>query len=235
MPNTLSVRSYSAQPRAHVHPYHQLVLPVQGLIDIQVGHYKAQVAVGECIVIYAGILHEFKAHTAARFVVADMAELPENLTQLPAIHFAISSPFLSYLQFITLQLADAVHPKLEQLLWQLFVTQLENQKCAQKVDPRIAKVIATMQADLCQTLSLQHYANIACLSLTQFKLVFKQSTGCSASHYLTQLKMEKAKALLTHTDMPISLIAEQLGYQNHSAFSRRFCLYFAQPPSAFRR
>ncbi|WP_419535300.1 helix-turn-helix domain-containing protein [Endozoicomonas sp.] len=45
--------------------------------------------------------------------------------------------------------------------------------------------------------------------------------------------MEKAKALLTHTDLPIQLIAERVGYNDVSAFSRRFTSHFGLSPKAF--
>jgi len=51
--------------------------------------------------------------------------------------------------------------------------------------------------------------------------------------YITELRMEKASALLAHTDLPIRIVAEQVGYQDLSAFSRRFSSYFGQSPKAF--
>jgi hypothetical protein len=33
----LSLRSYAAQPICHSHPFHQIVLPVQGTLELEVG------------------------------------------------------------------------------------------------------------------------------------------------------------------------------------------------------
>ncbi|WP_350629915.1 helix-turn-helix domain-containing protein, partial [Pseudoalteromonas sp. Q36-MNA-CIBAN-0048] len=52
---------------------------------------------------------------------------------------------------------------------------------------------------------------------------------------ITEKRMQKAKALLTHTDLPIQIIAEQVGYNDLSAFSRRFSLYFGLSPRLFLR
>ncbi|POF56904.1 AraC family transcriptional regulator, partial [Vibrio vulnificus] len=53
--------------------------------------------------------------------------------------------------------------------------------------------------------------------------------------YITALRMEKAKALLTHTDLPVQRVAEQVGYSDLSAFSRRFSRHFGLSPRAFCR
>ncbi len=47
--------------------------------------------------------------------------------------------------------------------------------------------------------------------------------------------MEKAKALLTHTDLPVQLIAERVGYTDLSAFSRRFSIHFGLSPRELAR
>lgn len=57
--------------------------------------------------------------------------------------------------------------------------------------------------------------------------------GMSCQSYITQLRMNKAKALLSYTDTPINLIAEQVGYLNASAFSRKFREHVGVSPSHF--
>ena len=46
--------------------------------------------------------------------------------------------------------------------------------------------------------------------------------------------MEKARALLTHTDLPVQQVAEQVGYGDVSAFSRRFTRHVGLSPRRFR-
>lgn len=76
---------------------------------------------------------------------------------------------------------------------------------------------------------------MACLSPTQFKVLFKTNLGMSVQQYVTHHRMEKAKALLTHTDLPVQIVAERVGYNDLSAFSRRFSLHFGLPPRQFTR
>ncbi|WP_332248847.1 AraC family transcriptional regulator [Psychromonas ingrahamii] len=91
---------------------------------------------------------------------------------------------------------------------------------------------AFIDANLSASLQILELAKIAYLSPTQFKKLFTNNLGISAYKYITQKRMEKAKALLTHTDLPVQLIAQQVGYNDLSAFSRRFSLYFGLSPRA---
>lgn len=233
--NRLSIRSYTGQMRSHFHQYHQLVLPLHGSIDIKVGEYAGKVSLGDCVVIKAGQRHDFRADEAARFIVADLDQLPSNIMSSSTIKFSISTPLLAYIQFIGKQLESQVHPALESMTFELFYQLIAQQTCSSKVDPRIEHVIEVIQQNLRRTYSLEELARIACLSTTQYKKVFKQSMAMTTQKYLTQLRMEKAKALLTHTDLPIRLVAEQVGYNDLSAFSRRFSNYFGQSPTAFSK
>ncbi|MNE96080.1 HTH-type transcriptional activator RhaS [compost metagenome] len=65
-------------------------------------------------------------------------------------------------------------------------------------------------------------------------MLFKKETGKTTGEYLLTLRMSKARALLVHTDYPVSLIASQVGYQDLSAFSRRFASHFGYPPRKLR-
>ncbi|MGY8870371.1 MAG: helix-turn-helix domain-containing protein [Pseudomonadales bacterium] len=47
--------------------------------------------------------------------------------------------------------------------------------------------------------------------------------------------MAKAHGLLAHTDSPINIVANIVGYQDVPAFSHRFSAYFGHSPSNSRR
>ena len=53
--------------------------------------------------------------------------------------------------------------------------------------------------------------------------------------YLTQWRMTLACNLLTRSNAPLSHIAEQVGYQTDTAFSRAFRREFGAPPAAWRK
>jgi len=231
--NRISVRSYTNQLRSHFHEYHQLVIPLHGTINIAVGKFKGLVSIGDCVIIKSGQRHDFMANDNARFIVVDTTALPDNILQSVNERVAIDKSLLSFVQFVDIQLNQRVNQSLESTVFSLFFQLLAQQLLTNKMDKRIEKVIAIITQDIAALHSIETLAKQACLSTTQFKKLFKQSTGQTCRSYLTQLRMEKAKALLTHTDTPISIVAEYCGYQSPSAFSRKFKAYFGDIPKAF--
>ncbi|MFY8327222.1 helix-turn-helix domain-containing protein [Pseudoalteromonas sp. ZZD1] len=235
MKNLLSIRSYSTKPTRHSHHFNQLVLPLRGVINIFVGDFNGKVAPSECVVVKANEEHLFTADTEARFVVVDMKNLPLNISSSHCIVFAINSSLKSYLTFIENQLENKVNAELEQAMFEMFSLLLAEQPLLPKVDDRIGTAISFIEQNIAEQLHIKRLAESAFLSETQFKKLFKQQTNMTVMKYVTKLRMEKAQALLTHTDYPLSIIGEKVGYKEPSAFSRKFSQYFGLPPNKFKK
>jgi len=231
----LSVRSYVQKMRSHKHHYHQLVLPLQGIIDIDIEGSRENIGVQRCAIISAGKRHSFSADENARFLVADFNELPSNINEQPHCFVTISSPLQDFIYFIEQQLKFEYQPIIETHINELFYQLVAAQKLLPNIDARIINVIDYLNSKLADVISLEKLADVACLSKSQYKVLFKQQMGTTTGQYILALRMTKARALLTHTDTPVAIIAEKVGYQNLPAFSRRFSAYFGQSPRHFTR
>jgi AraC-like DNA-binding protein len=64
---------------------------------------------------------------------------------------------------------------------------------------------------------------------------FQQLVGSSPIQYLTQWRMLLAANLLSRSNAPLARIAEDVGYQTDTAFSRAFRREYGTPPAAWRR
>ena len=64
---------------------------------------------------------------------------------------------------------------------------------------------------------------------------FQQIVGSSTMQYLTQWRMVLAANLLCRSNAPLSRIAEDVGYQTDTAFSRAFRREYGEPPASWRR
>ena len=117
----------------------------------------------------------------------------------------------------------------------IFTLLLGQQELSRTNDPRIRAVQVMISERLAEPLTIQSLAKIAYLSPTQFKKLFKENIGVSVLKYITEQRMEKAKALLTHTDLPVQWVAERVGYSDLSAFSRRFSVHYGMSPREFAR
>lgn len=64
---------------------------------------------------------------------------------------------------------------------------------------------------------------------------FQRLVGSAPMQYLTQWRMLLAANLLRHSSAQLARIAEDVGYQTDTAFSRAFRREFGCPPAAWRR
>lgn len=65
--------------------------------------------------------------------------------------------------------------------------------------------------------------------------VFKNKMGISPGNYIIKKRLEVAKDLLVHTNLPINLIAEKVGYNNYSYFIKLFGRETGYTPLAYRK
>ncbi len=72
------------------------------------------------------------------------------------------------------------------------------------------------------------------LSEGYFSHYFKDKLGMAPLKYLTSLRIEKAKFLLSESDVPVSNIASSLGYHDVLYFSRIFKKAVGESPTAYR-
>jgi AraC family transcriptional regulator len=68
-----------------------------------------------------------------------------------------------------------------------------------------------------------------------FARMFKQSVGVPPRVYLTQLRLEKACELLEMTDLPVTEIAQEVGYSSNQVLARVFIKHRRMSPSNYRR
>lgn len=82
--------------------------------------------------------------------------------------------------------------------------------------------------------SLEKVALYMGISKGQMSKLFQARTGLSYIEYLTHLRMEKAKELLTQTDKSVKEIFMTVGYVDVVNASRKFRNYYGINPSAYR-
>ena len=98
----------------------------------------------------------------------------------------------------------------------------------------LRNVLAFIEENLGQPLTLAELAAQAALSEYHFARMFRQSTGLAPHQYVMQRRMEKAKALVQNTATPLTDIALACGFNSASHFSNRFRSATAMTPSQLR-
>lgn len=109
---------------------------------------------------------------------------------------------------------------------------LENKDASSDID-RIINYIKNNYTDC--NFSTQQVAEYSHMALPNLSSYFKAKTGQNLLDYITNLKIEKAKHLLTATNTPLKDICIEVGYYNVSSFIRRFKQVTGQTPGEYRK
>ncbi|MBP2066011.1 helix-turn-helix domain-containing protein [Streptomyces iranensis] len=95
--------------------------------------------------------------------------------------------------------------------------------------------IAIMQDRLAEPLTLADIAAELHLSLYHFVRVFRDATGVTPHRFLTRLRIELARRLLSETNLTIEQITQRCGFAAPSALSSAFLRQVGVRPSAYRK
>ena len=91
-----------------------------------------------------------------------------------------------------------------------------------------------MHACFHESLSLDDIARVAALSPHHFLRTFKSVFGRTPHQYLTQKRLERAQFLLTKTDLPVTAICMDVGFESLGSFSTLFRKHIGHSPRQFR-
>jgi transcriptional regulator GlxA family with amidase domain len=100
-------------------------------------------------------------------------------------------------------------------------------------DERLARALKQMHAHVDRAWNVDQFAKVAALSRSAFFERFRRTVGVAPMEYLLAWRMEVAKDLLRRGDLPVSSIAERVGYGSTSAFSVAFNRHVGQSPSRY--
>lgn len=102
-------------------------------------------------------------------------------------------------------------------------------------DRVVGAALNALHQNPAQAWTLDELARTAGTSRSVLAERFQQLVGSSPIQYLTQWRMVLASNLLCRSNAPLARIAEEVGYQTDTAFSRAFRREFGTPPAAWRR
>ncbi len=83
-------------------------------------------------------------------------------------------------------------------------------------------------------ISLQYLSGCVFLSREHIARVFKQKYGVGVTGYLTEVRIKNAKRLLQNSEIPVSNIAVNVGFNDANYFARVFQKHIGMTPTAFR-
>lgn len=102
------------------------------------------------------------------------------------------------------------------------------------VHRHVTNAVRLLEDDPLRDWTVDDLARAVHLSGGYLNRLFADGVGMSPMAYLTQLRAERAAALLIETDDPVSVVGANAGWSDPSHFARRFRACFSMSPSAYR-
>lgn len=99
----------------------------------------------------------------------------------------------------------------------------------------INKARVIFRTNIEQDINIEKVANELCVSYAWFRKAFKAYTGIAPNQYLIQLRIEKAKLLLSNQSRPIKEIALTLNFESAFYFSKLFKEKTGVSPDVYRK
>ena len=101
--------------------------------------------------------------------------------------------------------------------------------------PRIRKALDYIDDNYMFSIATEDVARVAGVHVGHLHRIFPEETGMRIGEYLTRLRIERAKTLLMHTDIPSSSIATRIGISSQQYFCRLFKKETGLSPQEYRK
>jgi AraC-like DNA-binding protein len=246
----------------HFHPEYELTYIVKGRGNRLVGDSIETFGPGDFVLLGPGLPHVWVSdketdQPAVAFVIQFSSSFAATLLSFPEMSsldtlFKKAQPGLSFpvtsrwrpekkMQAITGQPAGHSLILLLDLLQELGTKKGRPLASAQyrllktgNDGKRIQKVLKYIQDHYRDRISVSQAAALLHLSDSAFCKYFKRSMGKTFSDYVNDIRITQATSLLVETDLSVSAVASDCGFENMSYFNRVFLLKKGIQPNKFR-
>ncbi len=121
------------------------------------------------------------------------------------------------------------------LLCRIIIETVRSVGSRKNVSRATEDIINIIEKDYVKKLSLGDICREMHYSLPYISALFKKETGFSFTDYLQNRRLEETCRLLRETSLPISEIADSVGYQNLKFFGKLFKRFTGLSPGEYRK
>jgi AraC family transcriptional regulator, melibiose operon regulatory protein len=249
----------------HKHNSVEIMYVISGKCKVNTVNDHYSMRKGDFIFIDANVLHNLFVDKDSpcrmlniEFIFEKKAAKFPSIKDLEQGNPALASLLARARPYILLRDSNDVYPTLKNLVFELDKGSPDNEWMVQlqlaQLIIRVAELAAELEDSSSQQIDLyvknaldyihHHYdypiqvkdiANSVNLHPGYFQRIFKSNTGQTVVEYLTSLRVEKAKMLLAHTDIPVIEISDSIGINSREYFSAIFKKYTGLTPVSYRK
>lgn len=118
---------------------------------------------------------------------------------------------------------------------ELFTQKIQVQLSDYKNKEKMQVAITYIRENYNQDFNMAVVSNEVSMNYSLFSLAFKEYTGTNFVNYLKELRMEKAKEYLQHSELRIGEISQNVGYENEKHFMKIFKVRYGISPTEYRK
>jgi transcriptional regulator GlxA family with amidase domain len=215
--HALSVRDYGPSRGSHSHEHFQVLVGLDGVLDLEVEGRSQRVAAGGGFVVAPGDRHDFESARGSSCLVLDTSDVLWSrcaaLPQRPQQVHALAS-YLAQALAEKQPLASVHGPALLLEAWSPLMQRPSRPRRA--ID--WAALAAWVQARLHMPLTVDGLAAQACLSSSQFTLRCHEAQGVSPQEWLRGQRLDRAQQL-RDAGRSVAEVARHTGYRSPSALT----------------
>ena len=212
----------------HEHDHPQIILPLTETLHMWIDSHEYHINPGELCLIPAAVEHQCLCKSGLIVIDVPLALIGRQERQILTApqSFPIPKDLQPIITLITNEVTNNPNSSsIYYLYYYLYSKVMEN---------RSTQSLRYIQDHYDEPITVSFLADMENYNVTYYNAWFKQQTGMSPAQYLRQVRMGKARELLSATDLEIVDIAIQVGYNSHSAFTRAFKSVNGMSPQEFR-
>lgn len=213
----LSVRTYGASPGSHDHDHFQVLIGLDGVLELEVAGRARRVRAGEGFVVLPGERHDFESRAGARCLVLDTAtDAWARVGAAPTAATHALSRYLAQACAQALPRAQTLGPALLLESWSPRSTSAPA-RARRAIDwPALAQWARRHWAQ--QDIEVADLAAQVHLSPAQFAARCRDAHGQSTQQWLRGLQLDHAEALRAQ-GLGVAEAARRSGYRSPSALT----------------
>lgn len=112
---------------------------------------------------------------------------------------------------------------------------INSQLDANRNSQKMQQAVAYIEENFAKDLNMAVVSNYISMNYSLFSYSFKQYTGSNFVNYLKDIRMREAKRLLAETDLKVTEISQEVGYDNEKHFMKIFKASCGVSPSEYRK
>jgi AraC-like DNA-binding protein len=211
---------------AHQHGFHELVIILDGRMNLTVDGETTTTRPGDVLFYPKGLIHEERSVPQSPVETRFISFTEEDATPPPGIPLLTRDRHgrirhLATWLYAERDLCAFADHQTPRAFLQAILAELH--RAATQVDaPLIESIRRLIEERLTEPLTLDDLASHVSMSKFHFLRKYKEAAGLTPMHDLARIRVERARDLALTTDLPLKAIAPYVGVANEYQLSRLF-------------